>query len=166
MTLYEIEQEMQMAIEAMLDSVNEETGEVDEEMARAIEDLQLARAEKLESIGCYIKNLDAEVEAIKAEKKKLEERAKVKENRLARLKDYVANNLVANNELKFDSPRVSYSFRKSEQVDIRDIDKIPEEYTTKVTEIKPDKTAIKKAIKDGIAIDGALLIQKMNLQIK
>lgn len=166
MTLYEIEQAIRDAVDAMLDSVDEETGEVDVELANAINGLQLERAEKLENIGCYIKNLEAEIEAIKAEKDKLMERAKAKEKKVERLKDYVAVNLINNNELKFDSPRVSYSFRKSEQVDVRDESKIPSDYMVTKTKIEPDKTAIKKAIKEGIAIDGAILIQKMNLQIK
>jgi len=43
---------------------------------------------------------------------------------------------------------------------------IPKEFTTTKIEISPDKTAIKKAIKEGKIVPGAVLLQKQNLQIK
>ena len=166
MTLYEIEQALELAIEELLDCVDEETGEVDEEKMHAVDALKMARAEKLEGIGCFIKNLMAEADAIKEESKKLAERAKIKENRVERLKRYVADNLLANNETKFEGVKVAYSFRKSEAVDILDESAIPSEYLKTKTEISPDKTAIKKAIKAGKEVAGAVVKENMNLQIK
>lgn len=166
MTLYEIDNETRIAIQTMLMSVDEETGEVDEQMAKAVEELQIARKEKLEAIGCYIKNLEAEQKAIKEEEKALKERADAKEKQIERLKAYVANSLLATNELKFESPRVAYSFRKSESVDVTDLSKIPTQYLKTKTTVDADKTAIKKAMKDGEIVEGAQLVIRQNLQIK
>lgn len=62
MTLFEINK-------AILDfqfEVDEETGELLN--AQALDDLQMARDEKIEGVGLWIKNLNAEAAAVKAEK--------------------------------------------------------------------------------------------------
>lgn len=166
MTLYEIDKNIEMAIDALLDSVDEETGEVNEEMANAVDELKVARKEKLEGIGCYIKNLFAEVEAIKEEADNLRKRAKVMENRAERLREYVANSLLASHETKFEGVRVAYSFRRSESVEVLDLEKVPSEYLKTKTEVSADKVAIKKVLKEGNTIDGCALVIKQNLLVK
>ena len=59
-------------------------------MAAKIDELQNSRMEKLDNIGAYIKNLIAEKDALETEAKNLTARAKVKENEIERLKNYVA----------------------------------------------------------------------------
>ena len=58
------------------------------------------------------------------------------------------------------------SYRKSESVNITDIDSVPKEYIKIKTEVSADKTNIKKAIKTGQYIDGAELVTNINMQIK
>jgi hypothetical protein len=58
------------------------------------------------------------------------------------------------------------SLRKSEETIITDMAKIPEKYLSKQIVISADKTAIKKDIKAGVEIPGALVNTKQNLQIK
>jgi len=164
MTLYEIERGIEAAIEAVLNSVNEETGEVDQEAAEALAQLQAAREEKLDNIGCYMKNLKAEADAIKAEVDALNERLSAKKKKYERLKDYVTNNLMAENNLSFESARVRFSFRKSVSVNIISEDDLPKKYK-KIKE-EPDKTAIKQALNEGKKVRGAELVEKQNLQIK
>lgn len=166
MTLYEIDENIRLAIEAMLNSVDEETGEVNMEAADALNALQAERKTKLENTGCYIKNLEAEVAAIKAEADVLKKRAAVKERAIERLKDYVATSLLSNGETKMDAPRVCFSFRKSEKVVIKDMDAIPEAFLRKTVKVDPDLTAIKKAITAGEDVSFAELVKKQNLQIK
>ena len=166
MKLYEIDQQTAIAIDALLNSVNEETGEVDEEAAQALEALQVSRAEKLESLGCVIKNLMAEQEAIKKEADALTARAKTKANEIERLKNYVAMSLLNANESKFEGTKVVFSFRKSTKVEIGDQSILPKKYLVKKVSIEPDKTALKKAMEDGKVIDGASLVIKQNLQVK
>ena len=48
----------------------------DIELAKAIDEVQLDLNTKIENIGCYIKNLEAEVEAFKKEEDNLEARRK------------------------------------------------------------------------------------------
>jgi hypothetical protein len=164
MTLYEINKAIEDAILNIYSQVDEETGEVSDEAMQALTDLQMARDEKLENIGCYIKNLEAEAKAIKEEEKALEERRQSTEKKAERLSSYVTEMLGGE---KWSCPRVAFSFRKSEQVTtIDDISLLPDEYCVIKTERKADKKKIKEAIKAGIEVSGAWLTEKINLNIK
>ena len=66
---------------------------------------------------------------------------------------------------KFETSRAVCSFRKSQKVEITDLDKIPDDYLRYKTP-EPDKTAIKAAIKDGISVEGAELIDSISMSIK
>ena len=165
MTLYEINKEIEDALNNIYSSMDEETGEVDEAYVHQFEDLQIARDEKLDNIGCFIKNLEAEAKALKEEEQVLASRRKVKENEIERLKAYVVANL---NGQKFESARVCFSFRKSKAVVIDEayIENIPSEYLI-AQEPKIDRKALKADLEAGKDLDGiAHIEEKQNLQIK
>ena len=163
-TLYEINQEIEAAIAAMFEEVDEETGEVKPGTVELLEQLNIERDEKIETLGIYIKNLTAEAAAIKAEEKTLNERRVKKENKIARLKNYLTEQLGGE---KWDrSAKVSIAFRTSNPVEIDDITKIPDVFKFEKTEIVPDKKKIAKSFKDGIKVPGAHIEEKKNIQIK
>lgn len=159
MTLYEIDKKIEAAI---MNAVDEETGEITGDFA-LLDELQLEREQKIENSGLYIKNLAAEIESLKAEEKALYERRKSKEKRAEWLKGYLTYSL---DGAKFETPKLALSFRKSVVVDVADVDKLPEEFKRIKTMIDADKTALKEALKGGAVIDGAILVEKQNLQIK
>jgi hypothetical protein len=163
MRLYDINKDIENTIEDMFINVDEETGEVKQEYVDRLNELQIQKEEKLENIGCYIKNLNAEIKAIKAEEDTLKERRKVLENKSDRVKKYVAS--ILNGE-KFESAKVVFSFRKSDEVNIVDESLIPDEYMRTTTKIEPNKDAIKKAIKEGKEVRGAFLVDKNNMSVK
>lgn len=166
MTLYEINSKLAEAIERMFDSVDPETGEIEEGTLEEINNLQEELNDKLDGCGAYIKNLEAEAEAIKSEADKLKKRAETKLKRAERLRDYVKNAMIAAGKDAFESNRVILSFRASEAVNITDESKLPETFLVRKEEIKPDKTAIKKALKAGKTVEGAELVKNQNLQVK
>lgn len=156
MNLYEIE-------EAIMACVDTETGEIiDEEQ---LDKLSMERDEKIENIALWIKNLNAEAAAYKAEKQAFDARQKAAENKAASLKKYLSGYLAGN---AYQSAKVAISFRRSESVQINDINTIAEFDTRYVKYAEPtaDKTAIKKALKEGIMIPGAALVESRNIQIK
>jgi hypothetical protein len=153
-SLYEIN-------EQLLNLTDSETGEITD--WSAFEALQLARDEKIENIALYHKNLLAEAAALKAEEKSFAERRKRAENKAESLKKYLATSL---NGSKFNTTRVSISYRKSTSVDVLDVEKLPEAYRKTVTTVSADKTAIGAALKAGELVDGATLVRKNNLSIK
>lgn len=152
MNLYEID-------EHILNCVDLDTGEViNEEM---LDQLAMERDRKLENIACWIKNLKAEISAFKEEEKNLKTRREFLENKQERLSSYLQKYL---NGSKFETTKCKISYRKSEKVEVSDLDSIPEKYL-KVT-VEPKKSDIKQALKNGEVIEGATLVQTNSMTIK
>lgn len=154
MTLYEID-------EAILDLVDEETGEVIDLDALAA--LEMERDKKISNVACWIKDLKAEAEAIKAEKMNLAKRQATCENKVEQLKKYLADALGG---VKFKDSRCSISYRKSESVQLDDLAllKLPDEFVK--VEKSPRLTEIKNAIKEGQSFEGVKLVTNNNIQIR
>lgn len=161
-TLYEID----AAILAVIENgfhMDDETGEFWEECD--LEALEHERTEKLEACAVVIKSLEAEAAALKAEEKALAERRQAKERRAASLRDYVARSLIAAEQSKLETTKCALSFRKSESVDVFDLEALPADFLKQPAPVA-DKTAIKKALKAGESVSGAALVEKQNLQVK
>ena len=110
--------------------------------------------------------MDADVDTIDAEIKRLQNAKKQREKASEYLKDRIkhAMELFSIDELK--TPLVKINFRKSESVEVDDVNQLPSLYkVVKVTE-QADKAAIKAALKDGADIIGCSIVQHRNLQIK
>lgn len=154
MRLYEID----AALEALIDP---ETGEIAD--FEAFESLSMARDEKIEAVACWVKNLLSDAAAIKSEESALAERRKTAENRAASLKEYLARSVGKGQ--KFSTPRCALTWRRSEAVELSDDAKLSDKYLT-YKEPEPNKKAIKEAIKSGLEVPGARLVERKNLQIK
>jgi len=153
-SLYEIDMQI-------LSCIDQETGEmIDPER---LENLFMERSQKIENVVLWIKNLQSDVLAFEAEKKAFEKRKKDAENKIEGLKKWLAAALQGD---KFSTGKCAVSFRKSEQVDIQDESLVPKEFLKETITYKPDRTAIKEAIKAGQEISGCLLIEKLNPQIR
>ena len=161
MNLYEINAALMQAYD---DAVDQEKGEIIENEAyKAIDGLQMALEEKTENVLLWIKNLQADAEALKKEKQAFADRQSRVENKIESLKKYVGGVLEGQ---KFQTARVSASWRKSDAVEYDgDVFALPEDYI-KYSEPTVDKVALKKALKNGEKIKGARLITRQNLQIK
>ena len=158
MKLYEID-------EAILDCIDMETGEIID--AHKLSALQMERDAKIENVACWIKDLKAEAEAIKTEKQALAERQRVAENKAESLKRWLAYALDGE---KFSTSKCAISFRKSESVEVT-ADGLNalmhgHDELLKYKDPEPDKTAIKKAIKDGLNVEGVQLVQNISTIIK
>ena len=152
-SLYEINAEIESCVDM-------ETGEILD--IEKLEKLQIEFDEKVENIALWIKNLNAEAEAVKKEKNALAARQKACENKEQDLRNYLSSFL---NGQKFKTARVSISYRKSESVEVSDISALDPEYY-KVIQPEADKTKIKNAIKNGMSLAGVSLIEKQNIQIR
>ena len=151
-SLYEINQ-------AIMDCMDMETGEILD--VHQLDALQMQLEDKLEGIGCWIKNLEAEAAAYKAEKDSFAAREKAAKNKAASLKNYLAGYLQG---CPFETLRVKISFRKSETLEVSESAAVPEEYLKHTVDV--DIAELKKAVKAGLVLDGVQLIQKQNIQIK
>jgi outer membrane murein-binding lipoprotein Lpp len=153
MTLYEIDQKL-------LDCIDLETGEILNE--ERLNELQMERNEKLEKVALWIKELNAEADALKAEKQAFADRQKAAENKAESLKKWLANALAGE---KFKTTKVMVSFRKTKSVEVADIFALDENYV-KYSEPTADKAAIKKAIEAGEIVKGATLVENVSISVK
>ena len=159
MTIYEIDNEIMSCIDM-------ETGEVID--TEKLNDLQMERDAKIENVALWIKELNAEAEAIKNEKQALAERQRVAENKAESLKNWLAYAL---NGEKFKTSKCSVSYRNSESVEVTEegLEALMRDHEDLLTykSPEPNKKAIKDAIKnDGLTVTGVQLVQKTSTIIK
>ena len=86
MQLYKISDELS---HAMLEAIDEETGEINPALADALNALEIAFNDKVGAIVSFIKNTKAEQEAFEAEAERLAKRATTLAKRQQWLKDYI-----------------------------------------------------------------------------
>lgn len=173
MNVYQINDRFETILNEMFDP---ETGEVfqsQEEVDKALDEVGLELDTKIENIGCYIKNLEYEIDALKKEEDNLYKRRKAAENKIEGLKRYLNGFLVSvipndddRRKWKFKTPRVVLGYRKSTTVEVPDLEKLDKNFIKIKTETSADKTAIKEAIKNGTEVKGAFLKDNINLSIK
>lgn len=159
MKLYEIDR-------SILECIDLETGEIID--VDKLNELQLEREVKIEGVACWIKDLKAEAEAIKAEKLVLAERQKAAENKAESLKKWLA---FALNGEKFKTAKCVVSFRNTESVEVtpeglENLMKDGKDELLSYKQPEPNKTAIKAAIKDGLNVQGVRLVQNVSTIIK
>ena len=69
---------------------------------------------------------------------------------------------------EFKSDLLTFKTRESTVVEVDEdcINALSEDYITTKTTVTPNKTAIKKALKNGLEINGCKLVEKHNLNVK
>lgn len=160
-SLYEITMRYQEALDGLEVDENGEILNIE-----SLEEMQGLVQEKTEAVALYIKGLKSMAEAIAEEERILKERRDAKLKRAESLTKYLGNMMLINGLTTFETPKVGMRFRKSEAVVITDETKLPSEFLVENTTYRPDKAALKKAIKGGQDIPGAVLEERENLQIK
>ena len=162
MTIFKIQAEYQQIVNELIENGAELTPEL--ELA-----LQITKDNfhsKSESYAFITRQFDAELDIIDNEIKRLQQAKKTREKAIERLK---ANIELAMNTFevdKIETPLIKISFRKSESVEVEDVNQLPNEFKViKLTETA-DKFKIKDAIKAGVEIIGCYLKTNRNIQIK
>ena len=184
MNLYEIDkqaEELRENISALMAAaVDEETGLVDDNIVQTMLDWQLAldaldmeRDAKIEAVGAWVKDLNAEAAALSAEIDNLKKRIERREKKAESLKKWLANALDGKNA---EYGRCVIKFTHSKRVEtvpnFIELGKDNEEvaHYLKVSNPKPvvsvDKTAIRNAIKCGINVPFAWLEETVNTKVE
>ena len=152
--LWEIDQEI-------MSCVDFETGEIID--PDRLEELQMERSQKIENVVLWIKNLESDALAIKAEKEALAKRQVAALAKAEQLKEWLGKALEGQ---KFSTARCAVSFRKSTKLEVQNAACIPKELMVEVVSIKPDANKIKELLKAGQEVSGCRLIENQNVQIK
>ena len=152
--LYEIDQ-------AILECLDAETGEIID--PEQLDNLFMERNQKIENVALWIKNLESDALAFKAEKDAFAYREKAATKKAENLKAWLARVLEGE---KFSTSKCAISFRKSEQVEIFNEGAVPDELLIRTVSTRPDKKFIKELLKCGHEIGGCRLVENLNTQIR
>ena len=159
-TLYDIKQEYLELINQVEEMEGEITPEIENQLIINQNDLQtkaIAYHSVILSKDSFNMQIDNEIKRLQALKK-----------RNNSLIDSLKSRLVGAIEMfgEFTIGTNTFGLRKSERVEIEDVNLLPKEYKTiKVTE-QANKVEIKKALKLGKQIENAYIVEQFNLKIK
>lgn len=158
MKLYEIDRAID---DFFMNNIDPETGEMTN--LDELEGLQMEREQKLENIGIAVKNIRADIEALKAERENISKRIDQAQRQANSIEAYLAYALQGD---KLNTSKVKVTYRKSDSVVIDDLDRVPERFIKVETTYTPMKAELKKAIKEGRDIDGVHLETKNNMVVR
>jgi hypothetical protein len=160
--LYQIEQEYLNIVQSIIDA----SGEITEEQETA---LSISK-EQLQNKGvCYgfiVKELEGNIDLIDLEIKRLNALKKPLVNSIDRLKNNLSQAMQMFDVTELKTPLLKINFRKSESIEVTDIDLLDADFVKTTITKAADKIAIKEAIKAEIPVRGAVLLTNYNLQIK
>lgn len=155
------------AVRDLLDQIDPETGELPEgfEQARALV------AQKAVAVTAYILEADRGIESAKAYAKDLNAKIKTEEKRQEWLRRHLQEHMAAAGITEIADERgifkASLAAGRDEAIEIFDEAQLPADYLREIpAKHEPDKTLIKKAIKDGFEVPGARLLKRDRLTIK
>jgi len=161
-SIFNIEQSYNQLAEELMENGGELTPSLEEALAITEEQLQ----NKSVAYSFVIKQMDADVDIIDAEIKRLQALKKQREKASEYLKERIKHAMDTFQIDEIKTPLVKINFRKSETVEVDDVNALPAAFkVVKVTE-QADKAAIKSAIKDGVEVTGCRIETHRNLQIK
>lgn len=164
MNLYEINQ----ALAERLTQLGEllENGETpSQSMIDELLDLKGDLTDKLINYGKFIKNTKSDIDSLDSEIKRLTAKKRALQNRTDILKENMCVAMLANDIDKIDDPIMPIRLQnspKSLQLTISP-DKLPPEF--QAIEISAKTQQIKNALKDGVKIHGAQLVQLKHIRI-
>lgn len=159
-TMYDIIGEALVIFENLEDNGGELTPELEKQLTITESELQSKGIAYLE----VIKDRTSHVNRIDQEIKRLQAMKKADNNIIDRLEFGLLEAQKTFGD--FDLGLTTITTRKSESIEVEDVNLLPKEYKViKVVE-SADKNALKEAIKKGEKIDGVRLVENQNLRIK
>ena len=164
MNLYELNQNFNNLIEVL---ENTEDENIKELIKNSMDQLALETNEKIENIIKYIKNLEAEAEALEKESKRLNDRKIRTLKKVDNLKGYLKDFTSSLESKKYNTGIFNISIRKNAASLVIDNEfLVPEEYCKIEVIRKVDKVALKEKLKAGEVIEGVKLQQTESIIIK
>ena len=169
MTLYQLNAEFEELYNLLCDLPDDDE-EALEAYYTTLEGIQGEIDQKMENIACFVKQLNADAAALKAERDTIDARLKAKQHKADRLKAMLQDALVNAGLKRLEMPKAKISLRQNPpSVIITDLGAVAASAYIKPRVIKEadvDKTAIKAAIQSGEDVPGAELESKTSITIK
>lgn len=164
MNLFELSHQYQAAFDAAIDP---DTGEIRTEAAfAALDTIGDALEAKAVNVAAYIRNLEAEAEAVKSAAKDMQDRSARITRRAESLRQYLADSLQLAGITEVKDARFVVKVRQNPpSVRVLDQQAIPPAFL-RYPEPEPDKTAIKAALQAGETVPGVQLVRAIKVEIK
>lgn len=143
-----------------------EEGELTPELENALIINQKELNEKAINYAYAVKSIESDIDIISEEIARLTALKRAKTSAVDKMKDAVLNAMQFYGIEKLTSPTLTLSVRRSEAVEVPNEALLNQEYMTKKITFSPNKIAIKNAIKNGEAVEGAFIKENYSLQIK
>ena len=121
-----------------------------------MEGIEGAFEDKFDGYAAVLRQITGYVKTLEEEKKRLDDRIKVFQNNMSRMKEIMLFAMNATGKTKFKTAQNSFWTQKTTEsvvIDAENVDSIPEEFL-RFKAPEPDKTKIKEAIKAGVPMDG------------
>ena len=164
MNLYELNQNFNNLVSVL---ENTEDENIKELIKNSMDQLALETNEKIENIIKYIKNLEAEAEALEKESKRLNDRKIRTLKKVDNLKGYLKDFTNTLDSKKYNTGIFNISIRKNAAAIIIDNEfLVPDEFCKTEIIRKVDKIALKEKLKAGEVIEGVKLQQSESIIIK
>ena len=162
LSLFEIEVQYRLLADTLIES----GGELTDGMETALQINKPDLESKARSYGYVVLDLESEVEQIDAQIKRLSAMKSARNKTIDRLKETVSNAMQLFEISEVKTATLKLNFRKSESVEVDNVDLLDANYKVEKVSITANKVKIKEDIKAGINVLGAVLQVNQNLQIK
>ena len=161
-SFYHLDAEVRHVTERMHAEADPETGAVPDDVWQRLDALAAEGEARLVELACVLKERRAEAEAVKAEAKKLRDRAAALDAMCERLEAVLEERV---GEDGISDPRVTARWRSSKSVEVTvDPKQLPELYQR--VKIEADKVGLRKALDAGAEIPGAEVVIDRHLIVK
>lgn len=166
-TMIEIQNEISNVFRALEECDDEQRNELEKKAIEYINMLGEQEADKADAYAHVVREQNARVEFLKAEKKRIEQRLRTATNQVNSTKAYFIDVLERSGVKKIIGNSSTISLRRSEAVLVEtSSEKLPEGLKTVKTTITANKAAIKKAIKSGEDVHGCRIVENTSLQVR
>ena len=166
MSIYTITQDIKELEKQLIETLDEDTGEVDTVVSNALAVKREELDSKVVNIQKFIIGLNGNNTIIDDEIKRLQGLKKRNDTIIKSLKKGVATAMNALGIDKIITPTMEIGYSTSEEAIIDNKDLLPVGMLREKITYEPDKTAIKKALQNGETLMGARLQTNYNLRVK
>lgn len=150
----------------VLEVIESDEGD-NEDLEKALSTIEGDIEDKAENIAKLIKNIDADIKALRGEENRLASKRKSLANKQKNIKEYMEHHLEAIGIDKVKTPIFTVAIQNNPpSVNFTDKDLIPEKYKEEVITTKIPKKAILDDLKEGIEVPGTEIKQTRSLRIR
>lgn len=160
--LYTLDKRMRALMDRIQDEADQDTGAIPEELWAELDELTRQEGAALADLACAVKEQRADADAVRAEARRLAERARALDARVDRL-TAVLEQRVGPDGLR--DPRVTARWYTRPTIGLLvPAEQLPAEYQR--VKVEPDKLALKQVLMNGGEVPGAALGQSRGLTIR